>query len=516
MSYLPLPVLWEGVDGEGESLPCPRDTPPLPPASRWIKFPVMRLPRLCLMVLSLLTALPAVGVAQQRPNVVLILSDDHAAHAISAYGSRVNQTPNLDRLAAGGVRFDRAYVTNSLCGPSRASFLTGQYAHRHGFKDNQRGSIFDNAQTTFPKLLQQAGYQTAVFGKWHLRSEPVGFDRWRVIHEFALYRNARFIENGMPPGTDPPRISGDTMDHLFDESLKWLRDGRDREKPFFLMITPQAPHRPWVPDEKHAALYEGQTIAEPPTFNDDLSTRGRAAHECRMSVLDDLKPTDLKEDPPADLSPASRKSWNYQRLAKDYLRTVAAMDDHIGRVLDELDRLDLARDTLVIYTSDNGFFLGDHGWFDKRFMYEPSMRVPLIARLPGVTPAGSHTDRLAVNVDVASTILDFAGAPVPGDMHGRSLRPVLKGDPPADWRASVYYHYYEQEPEHNVAPHYGVRTAGHKLIRFYTHDEWELYDLEKDPDELRNVAEDPAYAAVRAELTAELERLRKQYADNTP
>ena len=476
----------------------------------------MRIPQICLSFVVLLAAAPAMVAGQDRPNVLLILSDDHANHAISAYGSVINRTPNLDRLAAGGMRLDRAFVTNSLCGPSRATILTGQYAHRHGFKDNQRGSVFDNAQVTFPMLLQQAGYQTAVFGKWHLRSEPKGFDRWRVIHQFAVYRNARFIENGMPAGVEPPRIDGLTMDHIFDESLRWLGEGRDRNRPFFLLITPQAPHRPWTPDEKRAGLYDEQAIPEPPTFNDDLSTRGKAAHECRMSILDDLTKNDLKQDPPADLSPASRKAWNYQRFAKDYLRTVAAMDEHIGRVLDELDRLELSRNTLVIYTSDNGFFIGDHGWFDKRFMYEPAFKVPLIARLPGVTPAGSHTQSMALNIDLAPTILDFAGAPVPADMPGRSLRPILSGQPPVDWRTSVYYHYYEQEPEHNVAPHYGVRTATHKLIRFYTHDEWELYDLVNDPNELRNVADDPAYAQVRADLAVELERLRKQYADDTP
>jgi arylsulfatase A-like enzyme len=455
------------------------------------------------------------AVAQERPNIILILSDDHANHAISCYGSKINKTPNLDRLAAGGMRFDRAMVVNSLCGPSRASILTGKYTHQHGFYDNQRGRQFDGSQTTFPKLLQLAGYETAIFGKWHLNSDPTGFDRWKIIHDFAHYLNAKFRGN-LADENEPRAIDGYTTDFIFDFGLDWLKTRKETNRPFFLMITPQAPHRNWVPDEKHAGKYEDQMIPKPATFDDDLSTRGAAAHECRMSILSDLRKTDVKSDPPAGLSDAERKMWNYQRFIKDYLRVVASVDDNIGRLLDHLDSAGLTRNTVVIYTSDNGFFLGDHGWFDKRFMYEEALRVPLIVRFPAAASVGDSSDAMALNIDIPSTILDLAHAPIPKEMQGRSLKPILTHQPPADWRQSVYYHYYEQEPEHNVAPHYGVRTATHKLIHFYTHDQWELYDLPRDPHELQNRYDDPAYAALRDQLKAELHRLREEFEDATP
>lgn len=461
----------------------------------------MRLILICLISL----AMSAWATAQPtRPNIIVIFSDDHANHAISAYGSRINQTPNLDRLAREGMRFDRSMVTNSLCGPSRATLLTGKYAHKHGFKDNQPGSIFDNTQMTFPKLLQQAGYETAVFGKWHLRSDPTGFDKWLVVDGYALYYGPKFKD-----ATGSRKIEGYATDTIFNASIDFLKN-RDGSKPFFMLVTPNAPHRNWTPDDKHKALFADADIPEPATFDDDYATRTTAAREARMSIRDDLRKADVKDEIPTDLSPERLKRWKYQRFIKDYLRCVAAMDAGIGRLLDQVDQSGLADNTLVIYTSDNGFFLGDHGWFDKRFMYEESLKVPYLARLPGVISAGGVSDAMVLNVDTAPTILDFAGVPVPPEVQGMSLRPLLTGQADAPRRDAIYYDYYEQEAEHNVAPHDGVRTPTHKLIHFHTHQQWELYDLTADPHELRNVYGDPACQAVQAELLARLKVLRAE------
>ncbi len=446
----------------------------------------------------------------QRPNILFIMSDDHASHAMSCYGSRINQTPNLDRLAREGMRFDNCFCTNSICAPSRAVILTGKYSHLNGVIDN--GKTFDGSQQTFPKLLQPAGYQTAMIGKWHLKSDPTGFDYWNILPGQGAYHNPVLIEMG-----EQAQHEGYVTDIITDLTLDWLREGRDAAKPFLLMCHHKAPHRRWEPDEKHASMYEDVDIPLPPTFDDDYNTRSDAAREQKMSILHDLTKNDLKgAEPPPDLPEQALKEWKYQRYIKDYLRCVASVDDNVGRLLTYLDEAGLTQNTLVLYTSDQGFYLGDHGWFDKRFMYEESLRMPLLARYPGVIPAGATNDDIVLNLDFAPTFLDLAAIEKPDDMQGESMAPLLSGQTPGDWRTSMYYHYYEYPAVHSVKRHYGVRTKRHKLIHFYYDiDAWELYDLENDPHELSNIYDDPANAALVAELKAELKRLQELYADDT-
>jgi arylsulfatase A-like enzyme len=452
---------------------------------------------------SLLAADPAA-----RTNILYIMTDDHAAHALSCYGSKINKTPNLDRIATGGMRFDNCFVTNALCGPSRATLLTGKYSHMNGFRDNKAESRFDGSQVTFPKLLQKAGYQTAVIGKWHLGSDPTGFDRWSILPGQGRYINPVFLENGQRKV-----INGYATDVITDKALDFLKT-READKPFCLLYHHKAPHREWTPDAKHAQLYEDEDIPLPQTFDDDYKSRASAAAKQEMTVERHLTPTDLKRPIPAGLEGAALKKWKYQRYIKDYLRCVASVDDNVGRVLDFLDTSGLSENTIVVYTADNGFFLGDHGWYDKRFMYEESLRVPLLVRYPGKIVAGSVSRELVINADFAPTILDYAGLPAPAEMQGRSLRPILEGKTPADWRKSAYYHYYEFPQPHHVHPHYGVRTDRYKLIYFYTLKEWELFDLQKDPHELKSVYDDAGYAQVREEMTKELRRVRVELKDN--
>ena len=448
--------------------------------------------------------------AQDRPNILYIMSDDHAAHALSCYGSRINQTPNLDRIAKDGMRFTNCFVTNSLCGPSRAVLLTGKYSHINGFMDNAPKTVFDGSQQTFPKLLQAAGYQTAIIGKWHLNSDPTGFDYWNILPGQGVYNNPVLIEMGVKQ-----KHTGYVEDIITDMTLDYLKNKRDPSKPFCLLFHHKAPHRPWVPDEKHAQMDEDKELPVPATFDDDYSHRSSAAQSQLMQIDRDLNKTDLKQDPPPGLTGEALKTWKYERFIHDYERVIASMDDNIGRVLDYLDQSGLAANTIVVYTSDNGFFLGDHGWFDKRFMYEEALRVPLLVRWPGHIKPGTVNEQIVQNTDFAETILDYAGLPVPPDMQGRSLRPLLEGNLPEDWRKSFYYHYYEFPEPHHVEPHVGVRTDRYKLIHFYRIDQWELFDLQKDPHELNSVYDDPAYAHARAEMTAELERLRVQYKDKS-
>lgn len=451
-----------------------------------------------------------------RPNIVYIMSDDHAAHAISAYGSRVNSTPQIDRIAEDGVRFDNCFCTNSICAPSRATILAGTYSHLNGVRTLH--DDFDGRQITFPQLLQQAGYQTAMIGKWHLGhggvSDPTGFDYWSVLPGQGLYHDPEFIEMG-----EKKVFPGYVTDLITDFSLEWLK-ARDPERPFCLCLHHKAPHRRWFPDDKHADMYEDEEIPEPETFNDDYATRGAAAHAAQMRIDRDLDPEDLKQDPPEGLSAAELKSWKYQRYIKDYLRVVASVDDNVGRVLDYLDEAGLSENTIVIYTSDQGFFLGDHGWYDKRFMYEESLRMPLVVRYPKEIPAGSVNSDIALNVDFAQTFLDFAGIEAPEVMQGESIRPLMQGNTPEDWRKSLYYRYFMHcDNNHNIYAHYGIRTDRYKLIYYYEEDpgpqEWELFDMENDPAELRNVYGEPEYAEVEKELKAELKRLREQYDDAT-
>ncbi|MEZ6193630.1 MAG: sulfatase [Phycisphaerales bacterium] len=465
--------------------------------------------------------------APDRPNILFIFTDDHASAAISAYGSAINQTPNLDRIANEGVRFENCLVTNSICGPSRAVILTGKYSHINGFCTNV--DRFDGSQPTFIKMLHDAGYTTAIVGKWHLVSDPTGFDYWNILIGQGLYYNPRMIDNGTEV-----KLEGYTTDLITDISLDWLKNKRDPNKPFVLMYQHKAPHRNWEPSPDHLTMYDDVTIPEPDTLFDDYEGRGTAAHTQEMEIARDLDDHDLKLDErkglndeqlaawdaaygpkneafhEANLKGDDLVRWKYQRYIKDYLRCVASVDDNVGRMLDYLKETGLDKNTIVVYSSDQGWYLGEHGWFDKRWMYEESLSTPLMVRWPGVTKPGTVNHDMVSNVDFAETFLEAAGVPIPDDMQGRSLVPVLKGETPDDWRKSFYYHYYEYPGWHMVQRHYGVRTDRYKLIHFYQIGEWEMYDLEKDPQEMHSVYGDPAYADIQAELHVELERLREE------
>lgn len=467
-----------------------------------------------------------------RPNILFIMSDDHAAQALSCYDSRINETPNLDRIAEEGMLFENCFVTNSICGPSRAVILTGKYSHLNGFERN--GRTFDSSQQTVAKLLQEAGYQTAMIGKWHLRSEPTGFDYWHVLIGQGPYYN--------PPMKTPEgvvRHEGYTTDVITDVTLDYLKSKRDSSRPFFLMYHHKAPHRNWCPGPEHLDLYKDETIPEPETLFDDYSTRGTAAREQEMTIAQHLNPHDLKlveqrekftpeqaerfysayaEENEAfrnaDLKGKDLVRWKYQRYIKDYLRCIASVDDNVGRVLDYLDESGLAENTVVFYTSDQGFYLGEHGWFDKRFIYEESLRSPLLVRWPGHTEPGSVCEKIVLNLDFPETFLDLAGAPIPDDMQGVSLKPLLEGETPPDWRNAMYYRYYEYPAVHMVNKHYGIRTDRYTLVYFHELDEWELYDLEKDPHQVHNVYDDAEYADVVERLTEKLYKLKDHYRDD--
>jgi len=451
-----------------------------------------------------------------RPNILFIMSDDHAAHAMSCYGSRINQTPNLDRIAADGMRLDNCFCTNSICAPSRATILTGTYSHVNGVMTlNEK---LDGRQETVAKLLQSAGYQTAIVGKWHLghggHADPTGFDYWNVLPGQGAYHNPKMFEMGQER-----RYEGYATDIITDLSLDWLRR-RDHGRPFFLMCHHKAPHRPWEPSEKYRDLYEDIEIPYPATFDDDYANRSRAAAAAKMRIESDLTEQDLKVPPPSGLSAQELKKWKYQRYIKDYLRCIASIDENVGRLLDYLDQEGLAENTIVIYTSDQGFFLGDHGWFDKRFFYEESLRMPFVIRYPKEIAPGSTSDAIVLNTDFAPSFLDWAGLPPSERMQGTSARSVFRGETPADWRDSMYYRYFmHADNHHNAYAHYGVRTHRYKLIYYYETEpgpvEWELFDLERDPHEMRNVFDDPAYADVVKELKAELHRLRVEVGDTS-
>ncbi len=464
-----------------------------------------------------------------RPNILFIFTDDHAYQAISAYGSKLNQTPNIDRLAKEGLLFERALVTNSICGPMRAVIQTGKYSHLNGFLDNT--DTFDGSQQTFPKLLQQAGYQTAVIGKWHLVSTPTGYDHYEILNGQGTYYNPQIISAA---GTR--QITGYTTEILTDLTLDWLEQKRDPEKPFMLMYQHKAPHREWEPGLDYLDMYEDVEIPEPPSLFDDYAGRGTPARTQDMSIAKTMTDADLKLVTPNDLNAQQKLVWDaaygprnaafkaqnltgdalvrwkYQRYLKDYLRCVAAVDDNIGRVLAYLDEQGLTENTLVVYGSDQGFYLGEHGWFDKRWMYEESFRTPLIMRWPGAIRAGSVNSDLVSTLDLPETFLAAAGVEVPSDMQGHSLLPIFLEQRPDDWRKYFYYHYYEYPAVHSVRRHYGVTDDRYKLIHFYEPDvnEWELYDRQKDPQELGSVYGDPAYAEVQARLLAELNRLRAE------
>ncbi|MGH7133614.1 MAG: sulfatase family protein [Phycisphaerales bacterium] len=454
---------------------------------------------------------PSRSVAASRPNILYIMADDHAAHALSCYGSKINTTPNLDKFASQGMLFTSDFCTNSICTPVRAVLMTGRYSHLNGVRDNS--GILPKDSLTAPGLLKAAGYQTAIIGKWHLNRapSPSDFDHSDILVGQGAYHDPDFISDGVRGKT-----KGYVVDLTVDKSMDWIH-ARDQKKPFLLYCHLNAPHRPWQPDEAHTKLFDDKDIPLPTTFDDDYATRSAAAMRQTMSIDKDLTPTDLKVAPPAGLSGHDLKVWKYQRYMKDYLRCIASIDDNMGRLMKFLEDQGLADNTIVIYTSDQGFFLGDHGWYDKRFMYEPALRSPLIVRYPAEVAPGSTCDRMVSSLDFAPTFLDFAGVHGPGGdlaMQGVSLRPLLNGKLPTDWRTSHYYHYYEAGQPHTVAAHYGVRTDRYKLIRFHGAVEaWEFYDLKEDPDELRNAYADPKYATQVADLKRELARLRTQYRD---
>jgi len=480
----------------------------------------------------LLASAPA-AVAAARPNIIFIMSDDHAAQAISAYGSRVNTTPNIDRLAREGLRLDNAFVTNSICTPSRAAILTGQYAHLNGVPVFNR---FDSARDTVAKRLQQGGYYTGMVGKWHLGSDPAGFDRWEIFPGQGTY-----FDPILYTATGEKTYSGRyATDVVTDIAIDFLKT-RPAARPFFLMLHHKAPHRPWEPDATHRAQFANRWIPEPETLWDSYATRTDALRENQQRVADDLTRRDLKLEPPADLAGAERTQWlgekpttvtitrdgqavtltgealtrwKYQRYMQDYLAVIQAVDDNIGRLLAYLDSSGLARSTIVIYTSDQGFFLGEHGLFDKRFMYEESLRMPFLVRWPGVIKPGTHSDAMALNVDFAPTFLEAAGLPVPPEMQGRSLVPVLRGQVPRDWRTSMYYRYYHDPGDHNTRAHYGVRTRTHKLVYYWKKDQWELFDLVHDPSEMNNLYGQPGHDELTKTLKAELARLKAAVKDD--
>ncbi len=488
------------------------------------------------------------GRAANPMNILYIMADDHSFQTISAYDRRYIQTPNIDRIAREGVRFTNSFVANSISGPSRACMLTGKHSHKNGFIDNAH--TFDGSQQTFPKLLQKAGYQTAMIGKWHLTSDPTGFDYWNILVGQGDYYNPVFIENG-----EMRQIEGYATNITTDLALDWLSNKRDKNKPFCLLLHHKAPHRTWMPDTCDLRLYDDVTFPLPANFYDDYAGR-IAASEQEMSIFKDmdivydLKMADRENEVHssnvglekagralyAHMNPDQKAAWDayydpiiqdfkarnrtgkdlaewkYQRYMHDYLRVIHSLDRNIGVVLDYLEKNDLLENTLVVYTSDQGFYMGEHGWFDKRFMYEESFRTPLLMRLPG----GKKGDipQLVQNIDYAPTFLDLAGIPVPADIQGESLLPLLEGKYPENWRNSLYYHYYEYPAEHSVKRHYGVRDDRYKLIHFYYDiDAWELYDLQEDPCEMNNLYGKPGYEEITRRMRSELHVLQKRYDD---
>ncbi|WP_291945174.1 sulfatase [Chitinophaga sp.] len=478
--------------------------------------------------------------AQQRPNVIIIVSDDHAYQAISAYGNKLIKTPGIDRIANEGVRFDRAYVTNSICGPSRAVILTGKYSHKNGFKDNDH-SRFDGSQNSFIKELTKSGYQTAWIGKWHLETKPEGFSFWEILPGQGQYYNPDFIQMD----SSKTRIQGYATNIIEDLSENWL-DHRDTTKPFCLVIGHKATHREWLPDTVDLGRYDHIKFPLPSNFYDDYNTRKAAAVQDMtiaktMTMKSDLKMFDSEEEANKDgnvnrMNPAQRArfdayykvihkdllaknlsgnaltEWKYQRYMHDYLSTAAALDRNINRTLDYLDKHQLTDNTIVIYLSDQGFYLGEHGWFDKRWMYEESFRTPMLMRYPGVLKPGVISKDFVMNLDIAPTVLDAAGVKIPADMQGESMLPLLKHTKQKG-RDAMYYHYYENTV-HHVSPQFGIKTQRYKLIRFYERVEgWELFDLEKDKSEMNNVYGKKGYEAITAQLKKQLAALIVKYED---
>ena len=467
-------------------------------------------------------AITLVAAKAKRPNIVWIFSDDHATAAVGAYKSHLkdeNLTPNIDSIAADGMLFERCYVGNSICAPSRATLLTGKHSHLNGKFTN--GGGFNHDQQQFQKILQKHGYQTAMIGKIHLNGAMQGFDYWEVLPGQGRYTNPQFIT-----AEGKTQYEGHSTDIVTDRALNWLKNNRDKEKPFMAMIHYKAPHRNWTPAPRIMEVFRKRTFPEPHNLFDDYSGRGVAAHKQDMSISKTMRMSgDLKVRPGTERAAYLEKHkpegkdlvrWKYQAYMQDYLGCIAGVDENIGRILKFLKESGLEENTVVMYSSDQGFYLGEHGWFDKRFMYEESFSTPLVAKWPGVIKAGQRNTDLVQNIDFAETFLDIAGAPIPEDMQGKSLVPLLKGNTPCDWRKSLYYHYYEYPAVHSVRRHEGVFDGRHKLIRFYGRDvpngeEWELYDLENDPSEMKSVYAAPGKSGIIKGLEAELARLKEHY-----
>lgn len=478
--------------------------------------------------------------AEKRPNIIFIFSDDHATHAISAYKgffSEISPTPNIDRIAADGALLTNVFCTNAISGPSRACVLTGKYSHKNGYYKNEQGGLFNNIQWTFPQELQRNGYQTALFGKWHLASEPVGFDVYKYHNnpnQQGTYRDPVYNENGTNV-----RVQGYATNLTTDFALNWLINRKESDQLFCMLLQYKAPHREWSPDSMYHDLFKDIDIPEPHSFNDNYRGRELTAGNTHMTMAY-LNRFDMKLTPPGGISgkelqqwldwgnnPGQNfapfegmteeaiKKWKYQRYIKDYLATVRSVDDNIGRVLSYLKTNGLEENTIIIYSSDQGFFLGDHGFFDKRFMYEEALRMPFVIRYPGKIKPGTVCDDIITNVDFAPAILDMAGIKAPRDVQGRSFLPNLFGKTARNWQKSMYYHYYEFPLWHHVQPHYGIRTERYKLIHFYySVDVWELYDLHTDPDELHNLIHDPVHAPLIVGLKKELKKLMIKTGNN--
>lgn len=495
----------------------------------------------------------------QRPNIIFIMSDDHAYQAISAYDNTLIETPNIDRIAKMGLLFTNASVTNSICAPSRATILTGKHSHMNGKVDNH--FPFDTTNVTFPQILQDAGYQTAMFGKLHFGNNPKGFDQFKILPGQGAYYNPDFITKN----EGNIQVEGYVTDIITDMTLDWLANERKADEPFMLMYLHKAPHREWLPAGRHVEEFTKRTFKEPATLFDDYSGRGRAAHEAEMNLLKDMHwagdskiypdmidemgiegtsswdkgaferevgrmneaqraiwdaayekvNEDFKNAYPT-MTKDDKMKWRYQRYMQDYLGTIKAVDENVGRVLDYLEANGLMENTIIVYTSDQGFYLGEHGWFDKRFVYNESFKTPLIMAWPGKTQEGVKSDAMVQNLDFAQTFLEAAGVEAPSDMQGESLIPLLKGETDKWTRDAVYYHYYEYPSVHMVKRHYAIITKDYKLVHYYFDvDEWELIDRKNDPLELKNVYDDPAYAEIQADLHKQLDGLREKYGDNS-
>ncbi|MBP1594009.1 MAG: sulfatase [Bacteroidetes bacterium] len=487
---------------------------------------------------------------QSKPlNIVFIMSDDHSFQTISAYDHRFIETPNIDRISNDGVRFTNSFVANSISGPSRACMLTGKHSHKNGFIDNAHK--FDGSQQTFPKLLQKAGYQTAVIGKWHLTSDPTGFNYWNILVGQGEYYNPNFIDNG-----EKKQIHGYATNIITNLAIDWLGNKRDKNKPFCLLLHHKAPHRTWMPDTCDLGAFDNIKFPLPENFYDKYEGRVAASQQEMsifkdMDLIYDLKMADKENEIHTNtglegwgrsvynrMSPSQKSAWDnyydpiikdfkekklsgkelaewkYQRYMHDYMSVIRSVDRNIGRILDYLAKKGLLENTLIVYTSDQGFYMGEHGWFDKRFMYEESFRTPLLMRLPGNLKKRGDIPQLVQNIDYAPTFLDLARVNIPSDIQGESLLPLLKGEKPKNWRKSLYYHFYEYPGEHAVKRHYGVRDERYKLIHFYNNiDQWELYDLKKDPSEMHNLYGEKKYEQKVKKLKKEILRLQEQYDD---